>query len=110
MSIRLRESVGSRIKGASTFFICFIGKDRTEMTATESQLETPPASRLVIRVKLVSSQEPPPPAPPRLSKSCAAGDCGSHRGVAGLGWFQGLRIRSDASADGQQRAAAEAGR
>jgi len=38
------------------------------MTATESQLETPPAGRLVIRVKLVP-QAPPPPAPPRLSKA-----------------------------------------
>lgn len=37
------------------------------MTATESQLETPPAGRLVIRVKLVP-QAPPPPARPRLSK------------------------------------------
>ena len=40
------------------------------MTATETQLETPPAGRLVIRVKLVPQEPPaPPPAQPRLSKS-----------------------------------------
>ena len=39
------------------------------MTATESQLDTPPPGRLVIRVKLVAQEPTPPPAPPRLSKS-----------------------------------------
>lgn len=34
----------------------------------ESQSDNPPASRLVIRVKLISEEVPQPPAPPRLSK------------------------------------------
>ncbi|MFC4314488.1 TonB family protein [Steroidobacter flavus] len=39
------------------------------MPATESEVETPSAGRLVIRVKLIPQEElPPPPQPPRLGK------------------------------------------
>ena len=38
------------------------------MPATESQLDAPPASRLVIRIKLMP-QEPPPPARRRIGRS-----------------------------------------
>ena len=57
----------------------------TEMTATESQLETPPAGRLVIRVKLVSQEPPPPPAKPRLSKTALLAILGTL--VILLGWL-----------------------
>lgn len=54
------------------------------MTATETQLETPPAGRLVIRVKLVA-QESPPPAQPRLSRSALLAILGTIAVL--LGWI-----------------------
>lgn len=38
-------------------------------SAAESQLDPPPARRLVIRVKLIRQEPPPPPAPRRWSRS-----------------------------------------
>jgi TonB family protein len=55
------------------------------MTATESQLETPPAGRLVIRVKLVPQEPTPPPATPRLSKSALLAILGVVAAL--LGWI-----------------------
>jgi protein TonB len=63
------------------------------MTATESQLETPPAGRLVIRVKLVAQEPTPPPALPRLSKSALLAIVGVVAVL--LGWLAISNFRSD---------------
>lgn len=56
------------------------------MTATESQLETPPAGRLVIRVKLApQASPPPPPARPQVSKPALVAVLGIL--VMLLGWI-----------------------
>lgn len=65
------------------------------MTATETQPETPPAGRLVIRVKLVSQEPEEPPAQPRLSKSALLAIVGVVAVL--LGWIGFSFFGSDAT-------------
>ncbi len=65
------------------------------MPATESQLDTPSTSRLVIRVKLIPQEELPAPARPRSSKGPLLLIVGV---IAALvGWFALSNFRSDPS-------------
>lgn len=60
--------------------------------ATDTQTDTPPSDRLVIRIKLVVEEEPAPPAP-RLSKGAMVGIVGVVAVL--LGWFGIGSLRSD---------------
>src|SRR5690349_23018043 len=60
--------------------------------AAESERDTPPAGRLVIRVKLIPAQTPPPPARPRWNRSSSLLIVGV--GVALLSWLGVSLLRS----------------
>lgn len=61
--------------------------------ATESQMDTPSTDRLVIRIKLVSEQAPPPPAR-RSSRGAPLAIAGAVVAVL-LGWFGIGSLESD---------------
>lgn len=63
--------------------------------ATETQTDTPPTDRLVIRIKLVTEEEPPPPPPP--ARGLSKGALVLIGGVVAvvLGWFSIGSLRSD---------------
>jgi TonB family protein len=65
------------------------------MPATESEVDAPSAGRLVIRVKLISQEElpPPPPARPRASKTALLAILGMVAVL--LGWFGFSTFKSD---------------
>lgn len=63
------------------------------MPAAESEIDAPPASRLVIRVKLISQEPAPPPPRWRLSKSALLLILGAVAVL--LGWLAISLFRSD---------------
>ena len=63
------------------------------MPATESEIDAPPAGRLVIRVKLIQQEELPPPIRPRLSKTALLAMVGIVAVL--LGWLGVSTFRSD---------------